>query len=35
MARPRQRSVRESAGWVSQGTDNDEEENIAMFFLGL
>lgn len=34
MARPRQGSVREGAGWVSQGTDNDGEENIAIFFSG-
>lgn len=35
MARDRQGSVREGSGWVPQGTDNDGEENIVVFFLGL
>lgn len=29
----RQGSVREDAGWVPQGADNDGEENIAVFFF--
>ena len=34
MARDRQGSVREGAGWVPQETDNDGKENIAVFFSG-
>lgn len=31
--RGRQGSVREGAGWVPQGADNDGEENITVFFF--